>query len=724
MKRFKSILTALLLAVITVWSLSATAQTYSVTVIQPNGGETWAVGTSHLISWTDNLSKPVKIMLSVNGGNYQVIPGASSVTGSTWVWNIPTTQTTGTASIQVVSTVDGSIADVSNTTFSIVSNAYGHEIRIQQPNGGQSWAKGTTHLISWTSSLTGENYDISLLHFDGNNTLDHTYPIHSDVSGSTYSWTIDNSIPNGAHYKIVVKGHTTSTVTDTSDSYFSITSTPAGASVTVIQPNGNEHWVRGSQHLISWTGNLGTETYDLYLDHYNANNHKDHTYPIITNVPASTYVWTINSSQMLGSHYKVRIIGHTHHAVVDTSDHYFAITDIPSGATINLIQPSIAGISWARGTQHLISWTGNLGTETYDLYLDHYNANNHKDHTYSIVTNVPASTYVWTIDGSQMLGSHYKVRIIGHTHHAVVDTSDHYFAITDIPANAFTRVIQPNGGEQWVRGAQYVVSWTGNLGTETYDLYLDHYNANNHKDHTYPIVTNVPASTYVWTINGSQMLGSHYKVRITGHTHSTIVDTSDAYFSIVDMPQGGKITVIQPNGGESWERGKPYLISWTMENMPAGETYDIYLHHYDGTDTYDNAHSYLIQSNVAPSTYTWTIPSNNITGNNFRIYIRGHQHPAVKDSSDNYFHITMAPIIDIYPNPTAASVTVQFNENSNEHYTLTLYNRYNMRVLTQPVNTAATRQLRINTFDLPNGIYFLRLVSGKEVISRKIVVQH
>ena len=411
---------------------------------------------------------------------------------------------------------------------------------------------------------------------------------------------------------------------------------------------------------------------------------------------------------------------------MDTSEHYFAITDIPAGAAINVIQPSVSGISWARGTQHLISWVGNLGTETYDLYLDHYNTHNHKDATYTIATDVPASTYVWTINSNRALGANYKVRITGHTHTSVVDTSENYFAITDIPAGAFIRLIQPNGGEHWVRGMQYLISWTGNLGTETYDLYLDHYNIHNHKDGTTTIATNVPASTYTWTINSNQGLGANYKVRIVGHTHSAIVDTSDAYFSITDAPQGGKITVIQPNGGENWGQGTQHLLSWNMENMPTDETYDIYLHHYDATGTLDNnaSYTYLIHSNVSPSTYTWTVPSSQLTGNNFRIYIKGHQHPAIADSSDAYFHIILTPKIDVYPNPSATSVTVQFNENSNEHYTLTLYNRYNMRILQKPVNTSATKQVRINTFSLPNGVYFLRLVSGKEVISKKIVVQH
>ncbi|NOX84561.1 MAG: T9SS type A sorting domain-containing protein [Chlorobi bacterium] len=40
------------------------------------------------------------------------------------------------------------------------------------------------------------------------------------------------------------------------------------------------------------------------------------------------------------------------------------------------------------------------------------------------------------------------------------------------------------------------------------------------------------------------------------------------------------------------------------------------------------------------------------------------------------------------------------------------------------VNTTYIKEVRINTFDLPNGIYLLRLTSGKQVISRKIIVQH
>jgi hypothetical protein len=139
---------------------------------------------------------------------------------------------------------------------------------------------------------------------------------------------------------------------------------------------------------------------------------------------------------------------------------------------------------------------------------------------------------------------------------------------------------------------------------------------------------------------------------------------------------------------------------------------------------------YHLATNISGSTYSWyiykdkngnTIPK----GNYFRIRISSVADPStVKDESDKYFKIVLAPTIDIYPNPSSTQVTLKFNEKDNENYTLTMYNKYNMRVMTKPIDAANMKVFRINTFNLPNGIYFLRLVSGKRVISRKIIVQH
>lgn len=826
----KKLLYVLITACFTIFGLapgSATAQTSPiVTINQPNGGEQWVIGTAQLISWTSDqqLTKPVAIQLSIDGGStYQTISDAGSVTGSTWTWNI-TTPTTGTppyndCKIRIISTTDQTVLGTSAAPFALVSASANAYIKVEQPNGVESWVQGTTHLISWVGNLDG-GYDIYLNHYNSSNVLDKTYTLATDVSGSSYSWAIDNTLPLGAHYKILITGHTNTAVQDSSDNYFSITNTSSDQSIDVIQPYGGENWLRGTSHLISWTGNL-QDKYDIYLVHYDASDVQDNIYTIATDVPASTYKWTIDANRTLGTHYKIKVTPHGNTSVSGVSHSYFSITDTPTDASILVIQPNIAGISWIRGTKHLISWTGNLN-ENYDILLRHYNSSNVLDTTYTIATNVPPSTHAWTIDSNRVLGSHYRILIRGHIHNSIADSSDNYFSIVDlyagasikviqpnvsgiswlrgsthliswvgqlhenyniylvhynssnvqdkiytiatnvppsthgwdIPSNiplgthykvkingyihtninalsenyfsitdvspdATIRIIQPNGGESWAPGTAHLISWTGNLN-ENYDIYLYHYNTSNVEDNIYTIATNVPPSTTAWTIPSDMTLGTHYKVVITGHTHTDIADTSDNYFSITNASPGDYITIYQPDGGESWAAGTAHLISWTGN---LSDDYNIYLRHYDAGNNLDT--TYTIATNVPPSTYAWSIASNRAAGAHYRILITGYTHSSVADSSASYFSITDTPKVITYPNPSTNYVTVQVNRpQSDVNYLVTVYNRYGIRIWNSFLNTATSTELRFSTYDLPDGIYFMILTGGPQAISKTFIVQH
>jgi stress-induced morphogen len=226
-------------------------------------------------------------------------------------------------------------------------------------------------------------------------------------------------------------------------------------------------------------------------------------------------------------------------------------------------------------------------------------------------------------------------------------------------------------------------------------------------------------STYDWHISSSQTVGTHFKVLIVSTKNASIYDKSDHYFSIVKGTPGGTIKIIQPSAsGISITQGDKYLISWE-DNLT--EKVNILLINY-GTSPYDTT---VIASNRTGSTYSWQVSSHQAVGTHYKVMIVSTVTPSVSAKSAHYFSI-VAPTskIEAYPNPVATQLTVKFNEKDNETYTLTLYNRYNMRVMTRTVNSAYLKELRINTFNLPNGIYFLRLVSEKGIISRKIVVQH
>ncbi len=295
----------------------------------------------------------------------------------------------------------------------------------------------------------------------------------------------------------------------------------------------------------------------------------------------------------------------------------------------------------------------------------------------------------------------------------------------------FVRVLQPNHSNiQWALKTRHLISWNDNF-TKRVNVYLVDYTTSPHP--VYLLAKNVSGSTFSWYINKDVSshhytipTGKYYKIRVSSVVDPTnYKDESDHYFEIAKSAAHTWVRVLQPNHSNiQWALKTRHLISW-KDNI-SGRV-NVYL-----VDYTTSPHPvYLLAKNVSGSTFSWyinkdvsshhyTIP----TGKYYKIRVSSVVDPTKKDESDHYFKIILAPTIDVYPNPSTTHVTLKFNDNDNQNYTLTLYNRYNMRVMLRQVNTTFMKQVRINTFDLPNGIYFLRLTSGKQVISRKIIVQH
>ena len=335
MKKLTHILTIFLFAVlILAWNISATAQTPTVTVLQPSdAGISWARGTTHLISWSGNLTKPVKIELWKDGKIYTTL--SSSTTGSTYSWYInPSTIPVSTKyQINIVSTTNSSVSDISDHYFSITKTNPNPTIHVLQPSdAGISWARGTTHLISWNDNLT-ESVKIELWK-DG-----QIYTtLSSSKTGSTYSWYINPSLPVSTKYQINIVSTKDGTVSDISDHYFSITKTNPAGTITVLQPSdAGISWARGTTHLISWNDNL-TEPVKIEL----WKDGKIYT-TLSSSKTGSTYSWYINPSTIpVSTKYQINIVSTKDGTVSDISDHYFSITlpakiDVYPNPTTNFV---------------------------------------------------------------------------------------------------------------------------------------------------------------------------------------------------------------------------------------------------------------------------------------------------------------------------------------------------------------------------------------------------
>jgi hypothetical protein len=93
-------------------------------VYSPNGGESWVAGSTYTITWmsVSPVGDNVKIDLLFEGGTvYAPVIGSTPNTGS-FTWLIPTGQSLESDYCRIrVSTLDGSIYDVSDTYFTITS---------------------------------------------------------------------------------------------------------------------------------------------------------------------------------------------------------------------------------------------------------------------------------------------------------------------------------------------------------------------------------------------------------------------------------------------------------------------------------------------------------------------------------------------------------------------------------------------------------------------------
>ena len=682
-------------------------------VDQPNvGGIIWSTGTKHLISWSDNLSERVNIRLV----NYETTPYdttviASNRRGSTYAWRISSAQAAGRHfKVLVVSTKKATVYDRSDRYFTLIKGTAGGRIHVEQPNkNGIVWSIRSRHLISWTDNLS-ERVNIRLINYE--TTPYDTTAIATNRRGSTYVWHIPSGITPGRHYKVLVVSTKNTTVYDRSDHYFTLVKGTAGGKIHVEQPNINGIvWSVGSKHLLSWTDNL-SERVNIKLINYETTPYD--TTVIASNRRGSTHVWRISSSQTNGRHFKVLVVSTKNAAVYDRSDHYFTIIKGTVGGKVHVEQPNAGGITWSAGTKHLISWSGNL-YERVNIKLINYETSPYD--TTVIANNRRGSTYSWRISSSQVTGRHFKVLVMSSVNPSVYDRSDHYFTLIKGTAGGTIHVEQPNNaGVIWSVGTKKEISWTDNL-TERVNVRLINYESSPYD--TTVIASNVRGSTYDWHISSSQATGTHFKVMIVSSINSSVYDKSDHYFSLVKGTPGGTVKIIQPSdAGISITAGTSYLISWT-DNLT--EKVNIRLINY-GVSPYDTA---VIASNRSGSTYSWHISSSQTTGTHFKVMVVSTVNSSVYDKSDHYFSIVApTPAIDVYPNPSTTSVTLKFRDKDNESYQLTLYNRYNMRVISRSVNAAYMKEVRINTYDLPNGIYFLRLVSGNSVISKKIIIQH
>ena len=681
--------------------------TQPVVVTSPNGGESWYTSSTYNITWSEG-SGTSTIELWKNGIYHDQL--ATGVSGHSWSWTISGIYLIGNDyKIKIIDTGDAS-TDMSNNNFTITQFTH-----ITVPNTpGIRWNLGTSYNITWTDNVPGPvRVD---LYYAG---VFHSILAASVPDGTTsYSWLIPTNHQMGNHFSVRVSSVLDyTTVLDYSDFQFRIDAATNTYDIELIQPSAPSIvWTSGQDYLISWTDNLGSPV-KIDLVNYTIN---DST-AIAASVEGSTYAWHIPGGTPNGSQYKILITSTTANGVQGLSSEYFEITDTPSQADMVVIQPSDDGIEWLRGTSHVISWTDNipLNNVVIKLYKD-TNLNDSWDAGDVFVINISASasgsTYTWSIP--DVAGTYpdgmYVIKII---YNQEWDDSDYAFSISDHTTADVIDILQPDVANiHWYRDMPYLLSWNDNIPGAVDIVYY----RTSAPATEYPVITNYSGgTTIVHTFSSATSPeGLDYKIKVYSNADHSVFGESANVFSLTDYTFDGTITVLQPNGGETWTKGNSYLISWD-DNISENLRIDLVN---DATAT-----TTLIANDVLSSGYVWTIPNNGTVpaGILYKVKITSIETGTITDMSNAYFTI-VEPALNavVYPNPANQSVSVELNEELSGNYTLTFTDHFNMQILSRTLNTNGLKELNVSTAELSNGIYFLTITSNNSVITKKVIVQH
>jgi hypothetical protein len=269
-------------------------------------------------------------------------------------------------------------------------------------------------------------------------------------------------------------------------------------------------------------------------------------------------------------------------------------------------------------------------------------------------------------------------------------------------------VTVPNAGEMWTQGTEYDIQWedniTGNIKIELWrsgQLVMEissSYPSNGH---------------YLWTVPSDQKAGSDYQVRVTSLDDIQLFDESDSTFSITTVvPLNRLIQDMHIYNGDVY----CYDALQTITTAGAGTEFHV-LGGASATliagvnilmmpGTIVDSGSYLLAM-IAPEGPFCQVPSMvaQTTGMN------EYGNP-----------VTEHPQTIVYPNPTEGEFRIRWhNRSAIQTIEVIILDSYG-KILKQWSAENLSNHI-YSLVDRPVGIYFVKIISGDEVVTRKLIKQ-
>jgi PKD repeat protein len=218
--------------------------------------------------------------------------------------------------------------DTTSPGKTITAHPSTSSLTVTSPNGGETWQRGTTHTITWSyTGSPGPNVKIVLL----KGTTEIGTIASSAVTGNSgkgsYTWSIASSGITGSDFKVKVQSISQPIIRDISNAYFALNPATAQPTLTVTSPNGGETWQRGTTHTITWsyTGSPGPNV-KIVLLKGTTEIGTIASSAVTGNSGKGSYTWSIASSGITGSDFKVKVQSISQPTITDTSNNVFTLT--------------------------------------------------------------------------------------------------------------------------------------------------------------------------------------------------------------------------------------------------------------------------------------------------------------------------------------------------------------------------------------------------------------
>ena len=588
--------------------ISLAANTQTITVTSPNGGESWPGCTQKSITWiASGTSNYYSIDYSTNGGtNWTSIASFYNTSSGSYSWTVPNVSSTNCI-VRVYDANNPNISDVSNEVFTVIG-----PLILTSPNGGEIWQGLTAKNISWTATGTSNNYNLEYSTNAGS-TWTTIVSAYNTTSG-TYPWTVPNT--PSANSLVRITDYSNACMTDKSNNLFTI----SPALPTVTAPNGGESWIAGTSRTITW--NSATYTSTNVAIEYSVDSGATWLSVLSTTPNDGSQTWVMPNNPSTKALVKISEVGNP--AAFDISDAVFTIAPY-----ITLTSPN-GGENYLGCEIKTISWTAGNTSGQYTIQYSTDNGTSWNTIVQTYATSATNCTYSWTVNN--VTSANCMIKVFDLFDASKSDRSDGSFTITgtnNVVLNS------PNGGEQWKVGYSNPIQYVMSGPTTAVKI---SYSTDNGANWT-QITSNTSNVNYNWSVPNTPSTSALIKVE--DRLNSCNYDQSNAVFTIVPH-----ITITSPNGGEYLYGCNSSDITWI-----AGGTSGIYKIEYstdNGTTWSSIVNNY--STSAISCTYTWSVLPN-VNSNNSLIRITDAANASKTDVSDANFTLAASSnIVLLAPN--------------------------------------------------------------------------